>query len=156
MEIFVIDPDTKLVAVYYNGGTPSHLFRIGTDVTLFGLKDQLDQINRELNHRDTRRVDGVEYQCPSIDSVETVRFSRMKLMNDDGVRNRFSVFDQYSIKTPIKLDASLVKYVEEIQKSLIRPRNDEKMRALLEGPDKDISLVDPRSIMFYSITCFML
>jgi len=50
------DPSTKLAAVYYNGGTPPHLFRIRNDVTLSRLKDELDQINRQLNHRDTRRV----------------------------------------------------------------------------------------------------
>jgi len=37
------------------------------DGTLSGLKDQLDQINHKLNHRDTRRVDGVEYARPSSD-----------------------------------------------------------------------------------------
>jgi len=61
MEFPGFDPNTKLAAVYYNGGTPTHLFRIRNDVTLFGMKDELDQINRQLNHRDTRRVVGVEY-----------------------------------------------------------------------------------------------
>jgi len=49
MEIFVIDSNTKLVAICYNEGKPPHLFEIRTDVTLFGLKNQLDQINRQLN-----------------------------------------------------------------------------------------------------------
>jgi len=51
MEIYVIDPNIKLAAVYYNGGKPPHLFSIRFDATLYGLKDQLDQIYRQLNHR---------------------------------------------------------------------------------------------------------
>jgi len=69
MELFGFYPYTKLAAVYYNGGTPPHLFRIHNDVTLSELKDELDQINRQLNHRDTRRVVGVEYRCPLSDSA---------------------------------------------------------------------------------------
>ncbi|AES69672.2 hypothetical protein MTR_3g033050 [Medicago truncatula] len=70
MENSVFDPNTKLVAVYYNEGKSTNLFRIPTDVTLFGLKSQLNQINLELNYRDTRWVDGVEYRRPSTDSLE--------------------------------------------------------------------------------------
>ena len=69
MELLGFDPNTKLAAVYYNGGTPPHLFRIRIDVTLSGLKDELDQVNRQYNHRDTRRVVGVEYRCPLSDSA---------------------------------------------------------------------------------------
>jgi len=49
MENYVFNSNTKLVAVYYNGGKPSYLFRISTDVTLSGLKGQMNQINLELN-----------------------------------------------------------------------------------------------------------
>jgi len=105
MELIGFDPNTKLAAVYYNGGTPPHLFRIHNDVTLSGLKDELDQINCQLNHRDTRRVVGVEYQCPLSDSAGSLRFSRMKLTNDDDVRTMFSVFGQHSTRGPIELDA---------------------------------------------------
>ena len=42
MEFPGFDPNTKLAAVYYNGGTPPHPFRIRDDVTLSGLKDELD------------------------------------------------------------------------------------------------------------------
>jgi len=69
MEFLGFDPNTKLAAVYYNGGTPPHLFRICNDVSLSGLKDELDQINHQVNHRDTRRVVGVEYRCPLSDSA---------------------------------------------------------------------------------------
>ncbi|KEH28454.1 hypothetical protein MtrunA17_Chr5g0446071 [Medicago truncatula] len=96
MEFPGLDPNTKLAAIYYNGGTPPHLFRIHNDVTLSGMKDELDQINRQLNHKDTRRVVGVEYRCPFPDSTGSLRFSRMKLTNDDDdVRTMFSVFGQH-------------------------------------------------------------
>ncbi|AES98184.1 hypothetical protein MTR_5g065400 [Medicago truncatula] len=122
MKNYVFDPNAKLAAIYYNGGKPPHMFRIHNDVTLFGLKSQLNQINLELNYRDTQRVNGVEYRRSSIDSVGGVRFSRMKLMNDDDddVRAIFSIFGQIG---QIELDASLVRFVEHIQQSLIHPRN---------------------------------
>jgi len=34
MEFPDFDPNTKLEAIYYNSGTPPHLFRIRNDVTL--------------------------------------------------------------------------------------------------------------------------
>jgi len=133
MEFAGFDPNTKLAAVYYNVGTPLNLFRIRNDVTLSGLKDELDQINRQLNHRDTRRVVGVEYRCPLSDSAGSLHFNQMKLTNDDDVRTVFSIFGQHSTRGPIELDASLVRSAEEILKSLHRPRNYEEIRALLEG-----------------------
>ncbi|AES98211.2 hypothetical protein MTR_5g065790 [Medicago truncatula] len=108
MEIFVLHLNTKLAAVYYNGGKPSHLFRICTHVTLSRLKDQLDQINHQLKHIDTQRMDGVEHRCTSTDLARSVRSSRMKLIKDNNVRTMFSIFGQYSTIGPIKLDASLV------------------------------------------------
>jgi len=64
-------------------------------------------------------------------------------MNDDDVRTMFSIFGQYNTRRPIELDASLVKSVEQIKKSLIRPMNYEEIRALLDAPHEDINLVDP-------------
>ena len=139
MEFPCFDPNTKLAAVYYNGGTPPHLFRIRNDVTLSGLKDQLDQIN----HKDMMRVVGVEYRCPLFDSAGSLRLSRMKLTNDDDVRTMFSVFGQHSTRGPIELDASLVRSAKQILKSLHRPRSYEEIRALLEGPEEEVSLNDP-------------
>jgi len=109
MEFPGLDPNTKLAAVYYRDGKPPHLFRIHNDVTLFALKDQLDQINRQLNHINTRRVVVIEYRCPLSDSAGSLRFSRMKLTNDDDVRTMFSVFGQHNTRGPIELDASLVR-----------------------------------------------
>ncbi|AES90849.1 cytochrome b6/F complex subunit VIII [Medicago truncatula] len=137
MEFPGFDPNTKLAAVYYNGGTPPHLFRIRDNVTLSGLKDDLDQINRQLNHKDTRRVDGVQYRCPLSDLAESLRFSRMKLKNDNDVRTMFSVFGQHNTRGSIELDFSLVRFAEQILKSLHRTRNYEEIRALLEGPEEE-------------------
>jgi len=58
MDTSIINPNTKLVCSLLQRGK-FNLVRVRNDVTLFGLKDQLDQINRRLNHRDTRRVDNV-------------------------------------------------------------------------------------------------
>jgi len=115
---------------------------IRNDVSLSRLKSQLNQINLELNYRDTRRVDGVEYRRPSTDSVEGVRFIRMKLMNDDNVRTMFYIFCQFSTRGPIELDALLIRSVEHIQQNLIRPRNFEEIRELMSAPHEDISLDD--------------
>ena len=142
MEFSSFDPNTKLAAFYYNGGKPPHLFRNRNDFTLSGLKDELDRINRQLNHRYTKRVVGVEYRCPLSDSAGSLRFSRMKLMNDDDVGTMFSVFSQHNIRGPIELDALLVISAEQILKGLIRSRNYEEIRALLEPPDEEISLDD--------------
>jgi len=68
----------------------------------------------------------------------------------------FSIFGQYSTRRLIELDASLVKSVEQIQKSLIPPRNYVQIRVVLDVLDEDISLVDMWSVMFYFIMCFML
>jgi len=143
MEFPGFDSNMKLAAVYYNGEKPPHQFRIRNDVTLSELKDELDQINRQLNHRHTRRVVGVEYRCPLSDSAGFLRFSQMKLTNDDDVRTMFSVFTQHSTRRPIELDASLVRSAEQIQKCLIRSSNYEEIRALLKGPMEEVSLDDP-------------
>jgi len=54
-----------------------NLFNVWVDVTLKDLKDQLDQINQRLNHRDTRRMEDVGHQRPSIKSVRRLQFSRI-------------------------------------------------------------------------------
>jgi len=93
MENPIFDSNTKLAAVYYNEGKPPHLLRIPKDVTLAGLKSQLNQINLELNYRDTQRVNNVEYRRSSTDSGGSVQFIQMKLTSDDDdVRTMFSIF----------------------------------------------------------------
>jgi len=139
----VFDSNTKLAAVYYNEGKPPHLFRIPIDVTLSGLKSQLNQINLKLNYRDTQRVDRDEYRRLLTDSTGSVRFSRMKLMNDDDVRTMFSIFGQYSTRGLIELDSSMSRFVEHIQQSLIQTKNYKEIRALMDAPYEDINLDDP-------------
>jgi len=103
----------------------------------------MNQINLELNYRDTQRVDGVEYRRPSTDSAGSVRFTRMKLINNDEMRTMFSIFGQFSTRGSIELDALLVRSVEKIHKSLIRSMNYEEIRALMDAPHEDINLDDP-------------
>ena len=93
MDNYSVYPITMLVEVCFNGGKPNKLYRVQVNVTLKDLKDQLNQINRRLNHRDSKRVEDVEYQCLSIDSVGRLMFSRMMLTNDDDVRSMFSIFE---------------------------------------------------------------
>ena len=84
----------------------------------------------------------VEYRRPLTDSFGSPWFSGMKRMNDDDVRTMFSIFGQYNTRASFELDASFVRYVEEIHKSLIWPRNYEEIRDMLKEPYKEISLVD--------------
>jgi len=67
-----------------------------------------------------------------------------------------SIFGRYSTKRPIELDVSLVNYVEEIQRSLFRPKNYEEIRALLKKPNVEVNLADPWYVMFYFIAFFAL
>jgi len=47
---YTLDINTQLVVVYYNVEKPN-MFMVDINVTLHGLKDQLNQINDHLNHR---------------------------------------------------------------------------------------------------------
>jgi hypothetical protein len=82
LNTYPVDVNTKLAAFYYNAGKPN-LFRVRVDVTLFDLKDQLDQINYELNHNDIRRVDCAEYRHPLTESYGNIHLTKMKLRNDE-------------------------------------------------------------------------
>jgi len=66
------------------------------DVTLSGLKDQLNKINGRLNHEDAIMMDNVKYHHMSIDSDGHVQFTLMKLQGDDDVITMFFAFGQYS------------------------------------------------------------
>jgi len=61
------------------------------NVTLKALKDQLDEINQGLNPGDTRRVEYIWYERPTLDDGR-ITFSRLELKNDDDVRSMFSIF----------------------------------------------------------------
>jgi len=44
---------------------------------------------------------------------------------------------------PIDLDTSSVRYFQDIHKSLITPRTYEEIKACMDRPDDDFSLIDP-------------
>ena len=107
MDNYPVDPNTKLAAVCFNGRKPN-LFGVWVGVTLVDLKYQLDQINRRLNHRDTRRVDNVGYRRPSVNSVRRLQFSKMMLTNDD-VRSKLSILGQHNMFSTNELNVSLLR-----------------------------------------------
>ena len=79
------------VCIRFNGGNP-HMFKVRyINVTLKALKDQLDEINQGLNPGDTRRVEYIWYERPTLDDGR-ITFSRLELKNDDDVRSMFSIF----------------------------------------------------------------
>ncbi|CAJ2645392.1 unnamed protein product [Trifolium pratense] len=114
---------STLAAVYYNHGKPI-LFRINDDETFVGLKQQLNQLNRTVNNRnDNRTVSSLKYRKPSIGSDGRVTFTDMMLENNDDIQTMFSIFEQYSTRWPIELDATLTRSVEAILAILVRPED---------------------------------
>lgn len=81
--------NSNLFSIYHNKRNCLYLFRINVNVTLTGLKDQL---NLCLNHHDTRRMISVDYHHLSIGNDESVCFTIMQLENDSKVRIMFSIF----------------------------------------------------------------
>ncbi|PNX58696.1 hypothetical protein L195_g051042, partial [Trifolium pratense] len=105
---------STLAAVYYNHGKPI-LFRINDDETFVGLKQQLNQLNRTVNNRnDNRTVSSLKYRKSSIGSDGRITFTDMMLENNDEIQTMFSIFEQYSTRGPIELDATLTRSVEAI------------------------------------------
>ncbi|AES90969.1 hypothetical protein MTR_4g101770 [Medicago truncatula] len=74
MNIYPVDVSTKLFEEYYNKGKPN-LFMVQVDVMFFGFKDQLDQIDGRISHRDTKRMNIVEYRLPLVDTDGSVWFT---------------------------------------------------------------------------------
>jgi len=60
-----------------------------------------------------------EFEMNLSDSARSLRFSQMKLTNDDDVKTMFFVFGQHSTRGPIELDASLVRSAEQFWKVCI-------------------------------------
>jgi hypothetical protein len=83
--------DLFSVGIHFNGGNPQMLKVRYINVTLKGLKDQLDEINQGLNPGDTRWVKYISYERPTLDD-ERITFSRLQLKNDYDVRSIFSIF----------------------------------------------------------------
>ncbi|AES59417.1 hypothetical protein MTR_1g019220 [Medicago truncatula] len=92
MELPDFDPNTKLVAVYYNGGTPPHLFRIRDDVTLFELKED----RMKLKNDDVRTMfyvfvqhstrGPIELDASLVRSAEQIRKSLHRARNYEEIR----------------------------------------------------------------------
>ena len=62
----------------FNGGNPQ-MFKVRySNVTLKGLKDQLDEINQGLTPGDTSRVKYIWYEHPTLDEGR-ITFSRLEL-----------------------------------------------------------------------------
>jgi hypothetical protein len=64
-------------------------------------------------------------------------FTNVKLRNNGDVRTMFSVFSRYRTNVPIELDASLVRYVEDIMSNLIRSRTYDEIATLMVRPRED-------------------
>jgi hypothetical protein len=117
INIYSVQKNIYVVAVY--NGKPI-LFRINVDVTMCNLKHQLDELNGRLNYRDARRVASVQHCRLLIGSDRRIRFTNMKLQNEDNVRTMCSILSQYITNGLIKLDATLNRYVQDICSILIR------------------------------------
>jgi len=110
--------DLFSVCIRFNGGNPQ-MFKVRyINVTLKGLKDRLDEINQGLNPGDTRRVEYIWYERPTLDD-RRITFSRLELTNDDDVRIMFSIFWQHNMLTWIDMFVTLLRLPEDILNSLI-------------------------------------
>jgi len=70
--------DQFSVCIHFNGGNPQ-MFKVRySNVTLKGLKDQLDEINQGLTPGDTSRVKYIWYEHPTLDEGR-ITFSRLEL-----------------------------------------------------------------------------
>jgi hypothetical protein len=112
--------DSFSTQVRFNGENPQ-LFKVRyINVTLKGLKDQLNEINQGLNLGDTMRVEYVWYEHPTLDEG-TISFSRLELINDDDVRSMISIFWQHNMFSWIDMYVTLLRSHEDVLKSLILP-----------------------------------
>jgi len=114
--------DLFSVSKRFNGENPQ-MFKVRyINVTLKGLKDQLDEINQGLNLGDTRRMDHIWYEHSTLDDGR-ITFSRLELKNDDDVRSMFSIFWQHNMFPWIDMFGTLQRSTEDILKSLIPPED---------------------------------
>jgi len=102
-----------------------------TNVTLKGLKDQLDEINQGLNPEDTRRVKYIWYERPTLDDGR-ITFSRLELKNDDDVRSIFLIFWQHNMVVVIDMFVTLQRSTKDILNSLILPEDRDREDLVLK------------------------
>ena len=76
------------VHAQFNGREPQRLKVRCLDVTLRGLKHQLNEFNQVVNPRDTRRVEYVQYKRPTLHNGR-VSFTWVELTNDENVKSVF-------------------------------------------------------------------
>jgi len=91
------------------------------NVTLKGLKDQLNEINQGLNLGDTRRVEYIWYERPTLDEGR-ISLSQLELTKDDDSRSMFSNFWQHNMFPWIDMFVTLLRSPKDIINSLIPPK----------------------------------
>jgi len=114
--------DQFSVSISFNDGNP-RLFKVQyINVTLKVFKDQLGEINQGLNPGETRWVEYIWYERPTLDD-RRITFSRLELKNDDDVRSMFSIFWQHNMFPWIDMFVTLLRSTKDILKSLIPPED---------------------------------
>nr|ABN07950.1 hypothetical protein MtrDRAFT_AC152185g2v2 [Medicago truncatula] len=103
----------------FNGREPQRWKVQCLDVTLRGLKDQLNEFNQGVNPRDTRRVEYVRYKRPMLDEGR-VSFTWVELKNDENVT---SMFWEHNMFHWIDMRVTLLRSTEDIINNLIPPED---------------------------------
>ena len=76
------------VHAQFNGREPQRLKVRCLDVTLRGLKHQLNEFNQGVSPRDIRRMEYVRYKRPTLDEGR-ISFTWVELTNDENVKSMF-------------------------------------------------------------------
>jgi hypothetical protein len=103
--------------VRFNSGN-HHSFKVCIDITLKDLKDQLNEINQELNPGDTRRVEDLQYARPGY-----LQGQKIMLSDDDCLRTMFSRHYREHMFPVIEFEATLLRLPEDILNNLILSKN---------------------------------
>ena len=107
------------VHAQFNGREPQRLKVRCLDVTLRGLKDQLNEFNQGVNPRDTRRVQNIRYKRPTLDEGR-ISFTWVELKNDENVT---SMFWEHTKFQWIDMRVTLLRSTEDIINNLIPPED---------------------------------
>jgi hypothetical protein len=99
----------------FNGGETQRLKVRCLDVTLRGLKDQLNEFYQGVNPTDTRRVQNILYKRPKLDEG-SVSFTWVESKNDENVT---SMFWEHTKFQWIDMRVTLLSSTEDIINSLI-------------------------------------
>ncbi|AES99731.2 hypothetical protein MtrunA17_Chr5g0438261 [Medicago truncatula] len=114
--------DLFSVSIHFNGRNPQMFKLQYINITLKCLKDQLDEINQGLNPGDTRRVEYIWYERPTLDD-RRITLSRLELKNVDDVRSMFSIFWHHIMFPLINVFVTLLRSPEDLLNSLILPED---------------------------------